>query len=108
MRTVASIAIGLVLASAAAADVRLPAVFGDHMVLQRDRPIVVFGHAQPTEAVTAELRDAAGRSVRTGKAIAGPDGLFHVDLEPLPATADPMVLEVRAANTITVNDVLIG
>ncbi len=108
MRTTASIALGLVLASAAAADVRLPAVFGDHMVFQRNRPIVVFGHAQPSEAVSAELRDAAGKPLRTGKAIAGPDGVFHVDLEPLPATADPLVLEVRAANTITVNDVLVG
>lgn len=108
MRTTASIALGLVLASAASADVRLPAVFGDHMVFQRDRPIVVFGHAQPSEAVAAELRDAAGKPVRTGKATAGPDGLFHVDLEPLPATAEPLTLEVRAANTVTVNDVLVG
>ena len=112
MRTTASAALtsvlGLVLASAAAADVRLPAVFGDHMVFQRERPIIVFGRAQPAEAVTAELRDAAGKQVRAGKATAGPDGLFHVDLDPLPATTDPLTLEVRGANTVTVRDVLVG
>ena len=36
------------------AEVKLPAIFGDHMVLQRGRPIVVFGHAQPAEAVGAD------------------------------------------------------
>ena len=57
--------LGLLLVSAAAADVKLPAVFGDHMVLQRDVPLPVWGWADPGEKVTVTLgepvQDGHGR-----------------------------------------------
>ena len=40
---------------AALADVELPSVFGDDMVLQRDMPIAVWGHADPGEAIAVRL-----------------------------------------------------
>ena len=44
----------IILACAVArADVRLPAIFGDHMVLQRNFPVPVWGWADPGETVTS-------------------------------------------------------
>ena len=39
------------------AEVRVPALFGDHMVLQRDMPIHVWGWASPGETVSVAFRD---------------------------------------------------
>lgn len=80
---------------------RLSALFSDHMVLQRDLAIPVWGWAAPGEAITVEL---AGKSA---KATAGADGRFGVSLPALPA-GGPHTLVVRGAATVTVRDVLIG
>lgn len=110
MRNAASIvlAFGLVSLDCAQADVTLPAVFSDHMVLQRDMPLRIFGRAQAGEAVLVTLRDASGATIRTGRATAGQDGVFGVTLEPLAASAAPLTLEVAGATTVTVQDVLVG
>ena len=49
------------------AEVRLPKVFGSHMVLQQEKPLVIWGWAQPNETVTVQLahRNAAGPGQRT-------------------------------------------
>ena len=52
-----------VLVSLARADIRLPAVVGDHMVLQRDLPLPIWGWADPGEEVTS--RSAKPRPVKT-------------------------------------------
>ncbi len=90
-----------VLAPRALADVRLPGAVGDHMVLQRDADIVLWGWADPGERVTATL---AGD---TRSATAEPDGTWRLTLPPRPA-GGPFDLTVAAANTITLHDVLIG
>ena len=53
------ILLGLLLAGVlpAAADVRLPKIFTDNMMLQRDQPIRVWGWAEPDEAVSVALAD---------------------------------------------------
>ena len=98
----------LALHASAAADVALPSVFTEHMVLQRDRPVRIYGSALVNEQVTAELRDSKGTVLRSGKAVAGQSGRFSVELPALAASADPMTLEVRGANTVTVGDVVVG
>ncbi|NMA40560.1 MAG: sialate O-acetylesterase, partial [Lentisphaerae bacterium] len=40
------------------AEVKLPAVFADHMVLQREQPIPVWGWAKPAEKITVSLSTA--------------------------------------------------
>ena len=50
----------------ARADVRLPKIFGDHMVLQRDKPINVWGWAEPGEDVKVTL-GAASASTKAGE-----------------------------------------
>ncbi|HSA29533.1 MAG TPA: sialate O-acetylesterase, partial [Phycisphaerae bacterium] len=39
----------------ARAEIRLPGVFGSHMVLQQDLPLTIWGWAQPEETVTVQF-----------------------------------------------------
>jgi sialate O-acetylesterase len=50
------------LAGNALADVRLPGIISDHMLLQRDVPARIFGKASPGEAVSVAFR---GQTVKT-------------------------------------------
>ncbi|PTX99084.1 sialate O-acetylesterase [Opitutus sp. ER46] len=90
------------LAVAVRAEVRCAAVFGDHMVLQRDRPVAIWGEAAPAEAVTVEF---AGQT-RATTADAG--GHWRVQLPAMPASAEPRTLTLRGTNTMTLTDVLVG
>lgn len=67
---------------------RLAAIFGDDMVLQREAPVPVWGEAPAGEAVAVTL---AGQSVRTR---AGADGHWRADLPAGPA-GGPYALTVR-------------
>ncbi|MBL9141311.1 MAG: hypothetical protein JNK53_05535 [Phycisphaerae bacterium] len=78
------------------------------MVLQRDMPVRIFGRAQPNESVTVTLKDAGGATVRSGRDTAGQSGVFAVTFDASAATDSPLTLVVEGANTITINDVLIG
>lgn len=88
-------------ANACRADVRLPSVFGSHMVLQRDIPLPVWGTALPKERVTVEI---AGHreSVRADK-----EGAWRVTLDPLDA-GGPHVMKVSGENEIVLYDVMVG
>jgi sialate O-acetylesterase len=87
--------------SSARADVNLSAIFGTHMVLQRDRQDRVWGWAEPGEDVTVVI---AGQSKTTK---AGPDGAWQVALDPMPA-GGPHTMTVSGKNTIRFEDVLVG
>lgn len=83
------------------AEVRLPALFSDHMVLQASLATPIWGWADPGEKVTVSI---AGQ---TQTATAGADGKWSVKLAPLTASS-PETLTVRGGNTLTVHDVLVG
>ena len=83
------------------ADVKLPALFGDHMVLQQGQPIPIWGWADPGE----EVRVTLGGDSRTVKADA--DGKWKVLLGKLSA-GGPNKVEIQGNNSLTLNDVLIG
>jgi sialate O-acetylesterase len=89
------------LAAAAHAEVRLSTVFGEHMVLQRDRPLRVWGSATPGQTLSVEL---GGRKASTR---VGADGRWRVQLAPLPA-GGPHRLLVKGDQTVELRDVLIG
>ena len=91
----------LLLASPAVAAVRLGSPFRDGMVVQRDRPVRVWGWDEPGTAVTVTL--AAGRATAT----AGPDGRWSAELPAVPAgPAGRMV--AAGTTTAEVADVLGG
>ncbi|MCK5942579.1 MAG: sialate O-acetylesterase [Planctomycetes bacterium] len=76
-------------------------VFSDHMVLQRDQPIAVWGTAGPNEEVRV-LLDGTSASVT-----AGVDGDWLAQL-PAHAAGGPFELQIQASNEVTIRDVLIG
>ncbi len=84
------------------AEVKLPSIFGSHMVLQRDHANPIWGWAEPGEKVTVSI---AGQSqmVTTGK-----DGAWRVKLQPLKVNAKGQTLTIKGSNTIRFTDVLVG
>ncbi len=101
----ASIVAFLVLATASSAwsaGIILGAPFGDHMVIQRNRPIRVWGEAAPGSSVEVRL------GPRRATAAAAPDGRWSADLEALPA-GGPFVLSAESGGArIEVKDLLVG
>jgi len=83
------------------ADVALPPIFAAGMVVQRDRPIPVWGWARPGQEVVVEI---AGRRVA---ARTGADGRWQARLPPLPA-GGPHEMTVTGERRVTLHDVLIG
>lgn len=84
------------------AEVALAPLFTDQAVLQRDKPVPVWGTGAKGEKVTVTF---AGQQ-RT--ATAGNDGRWIVILDPLPASTTGADLVVAGSNTLTLRDVLVG
>src|SRR5688572_6550319 len=91
----------LFVASLCTADVRLPNLIGDHMLLQRDAPVRIFGKASPGEAVSVTFR---GQTVKTSS---NPLGRWEVWLQPMKPGA-PEEMTIQGNNTVKVADVLVG
>jgi sialate O-acetylesterase len=89
-------------AGSAFADVKMPTVFGDNMVLQRDRAIPVWGWADPGEAVTVTFAGASATATTK------PDGTWRVDLSAQGANATAEKLTIKGKNTITISNILVG
>lgn len=83
------------------ANIRLPQLFTSHMVLQRDRPIPLWGWADPKESITIMFK---GQSQTV---IAGKDGTWRITLKPEP-TGGPFDLSFKGKNQIVLQDVLLG
>jgi sialate O-acetylesterase len=86
---------------AAQGDVKVPAIFGPHMVLQRDQKDRIWGAAEPREEITVKIN---GQSHATQ---AGADGSWQVMLDPMPA-GGPHTLSISGKNTVKLDDVLVG
>jgi sialate O-acetylesterase len=82
-------------------EVSLPKIFSDHVVLQREMPIHVWGYAAAGEQVTVALH--AQKQTATTDAL----GQWSVFLMPEHA-GGPYQLTIQGVNTITLSDVLIG
>src|ERR1041385_2188117 len=95
------LAVALALAPVARANVRLPALFTDYMVLQRDVAASIWGWADDGEQITIEIN---GKTVHT----TAKDGKFKVKLPKLKASSAPTTLKVSGKNDITINNVLVG
>ncbi|MDA0765363.1 MAG: sialate O-acetylesterase [Verrucomicrobia bacterium] len=85
----------------AAADVRLPKIFTDNMMLQRDLPVRVWGWADAGEAVSVTL---AGKEARTK---ADEDGRWALELPAMKA-GEKLELEVKGINSLTLKNVIVG
>ena len=83
------------------ANVTLPKIFGDNMVLQRNKPIPVWGWADANEKITVRF-DHQTKSVEADK-----NGNWKINLDKESA-GGPFQLVVKGKNTITFNNVLVG
>ena len=102
MRRLAPILLAALVASPASAQSLLNGLFADHAVVQRDRPLPVFGTARPGETVTASF---AGKTLT---ATAGPDGAWRVDFPATPAGGPYTITATAGSATRTAADVLVG
>ena len=96
--------LGLLLAiSPAHAEIELPLLFADGAVMQRDRPLPVWGWATPGATVDVRFDGA------TATTVTGGDGAWRVEL-PAHAAGGPFQLTVREGKDeiVTVRDVLVG
>jgi sialate O-acetylesterase len=116
-----TLAAALVLALPAAADVKPHAIFGDHMVFQRNAPLPVWGTADPGEEVyvhlsvpTVDGKREEGQAVKADK-----DGKWMAKLAPFPAGTDGVLTvrgverkaapkEKKAPNAVVFKDVAVG
>src|SRR3954469_645231 len=83
----------------AIAAVKLSGIFSDHMVIQRDAKIPVWGTADARERITVK---AANREAST---TADAKGKWRVELEPIASSKDPIEITISASNTVTIKDV---
>jgi sialate O-acetylesterase len=85
------------------AEVKLPAIFSDRAVLQRDMKVPIWGWADPGEQV------AVGIAGQSHTATAGDNGKWRVTLEPLSASDKPLQLVVEGKDSrLERNDILVG
>jgi len=104
VRNLSYLLLALGLASTAQANVTLSSLFADHLVLQREKPLPIWGWADPGEKVTVSF---AGQQKA---AKIDTNGKWLVTLDPLKASDQPQDLTVTGAHhqTLTVKDVLVG
>ncbi|MFA6288009.1 MAG: sialate O-acetylesterase [Opitutaceae bacterium] len=94
--------LALALATGANADITLAPLFRDGAVLQREKPVPVWGTADAGESITVTF---AGQSA---SATAGDDGRWSVTFKPLTASSEPRDLAVSGRTKLVVHDVVVG
>lgn len=102
LRTISLLVGSLVAAACASGAVQLAAPFSDHAILQREKPIRVWGSGSPGEKITASFGS------ETQQVAADPAGAWHVIFTARPANRVGTDLVVTGENTITVRDILVG
>ncbi len=102
MRFPLSCLVAACFASIVHADVSLAGLFQDNLVFQRDRPVPIWGRADPDEKVTVTF---AGQEVTT---LTPGDGRWIVYLEPLLTQREPGEMVVSGNNRLTVRNILVG
>ena len=91
----------VVAALPAAADVRMPRVFTDNMMLQRDKPVRVWGWAEAGESVNVAL------SGKTAATKADASGAWKVELPAL-KEGDNLELTINGKNSVTLKNIIVG
>ncbi|MFT5110104.1 MAG: sialate O-acetylesterase, partial [Pseudoalteromonas tetraodonis] len=84
------------------AELKLPAVIGDHMVLQQKQSNPIWGW----DVAGTEVSVSFAGQTKTAKA--AEDGKWTVKLDPLPANSEPVVMTIAGTTTRELQDVLVG
>jgi sialate O-acetylesterase len=102
MKKTGTVLLVIGIAASAMAEVVLPKVISDKMILQRGVEAPVWGWADPGEKVTVSF---AGQ---TKKAMPDANGKWMVKLDPLNASSENRTMTIKGSNEIRVKDVLVG
>lgn len=97
------LAVLTVCAASSLADVKLPAVIGDNMVLQQGVNVPIWGWAEPGEQIVIKF----GLSSIAWGAVTGQDGKWVVKIEPGQA-GGPYDMIIEGENQIVLKNVLVG
>lgn len=90
-------------AQPANADLAAAKAFGDHMVLQQQKPVAIWGTADAGASVTVEFAGQKAQAKADG------EGHWRVTLKPLDASDTGRALKITAGDeAVTFNDVLVG
>jgi sialate O-acetylesterase len=92
-RLVVTTFVAVITVTMARAEVRLPAIFSDQMVMQREVNVPVWGWADPGEKVTVTF------GAQTKSAVADASGKWMVKLDAMPASSDARELVVAGKST---------
>ncbi|MCB1132591.1 MAG: hypothetical protein KDN05_15805 [Verrucomicrobiae bacterium] len=92
---------GCLVASTAHAEIRLPKIFGSHMVLQQGKPITVWGWADPGETATVQIGSAKQSTQANDK------GEWKLSLPAMKA-GGPYTLKASGKNEVVLDDVMVG
>lgn len=102
MKVFLGIVIALFIGLQIQAQLRLPRFFSDHMVIQRDKPVVVWGWATPDQAVSVAFRD------QRVEVKADAQGHWRASLKSFPA-GGPYEMQIEAGEQqISLKDILVG
>ncbi len=101
-KIIASLLLTLALPAFLRAELKIPAIIGDHMVLQQKQANPIWGWDTPGTKVTVEF---AGQNK---SADAGADGRWIVKLDPMPANAQSQKMAINGSTKREIQDVLIG
>src|ERR1700676_3315408 len=101
MKIILLLLTNFLLASSVYTQVKLPGIFGDHMVIQRSQPVPVWGWSSPNEKIVVKFNQ------QQKEILADRNGKWRLDLDPEPA-GGPYELSVEGKNNLIMHDVLVG
>lgn len=94
--------VSLLFGTQVTADLKLPAMFSDSMVIQRDQPVKVWGWATPGNEVQVAINDQ--KKIATADA----DGRWTTQLAAMTAGGPHTITIIGNESTLTVKDVMVG
>ncbi|MDE3742689.1 sialate O-acetylesterase [Maribacter polysaccharolyticus] len=101
-RTMIVLLLSIISVETNAQSLKVASVFGDHMVLQREKVVPVWGHSAPKAEITVKF---AGQSKTTR---AGADGKWRVKLDPMAASIKEQDMVIFGENEVIIKDILVG
>lgn len=102
MKTIFTTLAIAITAATALADVKLPAIISDHMVLEKSAKVPIWGKADPGEEVTVTLNG------QSAKATADAEGKWMTSLDLKDSAPGPFEMTVQGKNKLTLADVVVG
>ena len=101
-RSVILVFLWIVISTTGICEIVMPKIFSNHMVLQRDQPITLWGLGTPLELISIHLGPLM-EQVKVGK-----NGKWTVDLDPM-SVGGPYILTVKGRESeLIFEDILIG